>query len=1098
MEDLVVLLTELLSHRVSHPFDTQQIVVQNPGMKHWLLLNLARRRGVAMNYRFPLPGNFFWQMIKLLLPSEALPEISEYTREIMVWRIYRLLEQDEVLADSAFKDVSAYWKQAGSGDKAALKRFQLASQLADLFEQYLIYRPDWIEQWDQLATAEFEVMTDSNPWQGRLWALLVKAVPLHPLALLQKAEKAILTSQHLPKSIFLFGMNALPPIWLQFLRSLSQKIEVHFFILNPSDEYWQDVKSEQQIARQRAQWIREDRSPGEILAEVGNPLLGSLGQQGQTFIHQLCEAEAQDIPVFESPGRDCLLHAIQDDILHLKDGRDHAEKQDFLQDTSLVLSTAHSALREVQGLHDWLLDRFEQDSTLMPRDVLVMCPKIEDYSSCIEAVFGRSGDHEDVVSLPCTIADRKLSDAEPLIQVFNELLQLPDSRFQVSQIFSYLRIHAIQRRFNLAPEDIDNYERWINHAAVHWGLDARHKADCLEVEQVSSAFTWQQGLERLLLGFAFADSEQIYDDQLLLPWVDADHAIQLGQLVLLLDQIKDMARALQQQRTIEDWYQCLKSQVESLFSPDESQFSGYDRVMAALDHLLVSAEEACEGETLPLSVVRDYLQQQFNQPEQGQQFMVGQVTFCSMVPMRSIPFKIIALLGLNDGHFPRQRIVPEFDLMAQSPPRAGDRSRRGDDRYLFLEALMSARESFYLSYQAFGVQKNNPREPSVVLTELVDYVEKAYGAILVRAMPLQPFSIKNFVAPLFSYDARWLNLTDPAIASKQVKSVITLPPPTPNSDSFYLDVEDWVRFFDHPAKVFAQQRLNLFFETSSQSLEDAEPFVSNYLQRYLMQNELVANQIQNMDVTDLQTRWRLSGSMPDTPLVDTELDEWVAQGGLFAQQLNAMGFKQVEHKRVEMTLPVQSDEITPTTMTLLGELPLLANENQLVFWRFANYKGKDLLRLWLHHLMGLASGNPSLETLGLFRGKEKVVIEVKFKPVDNPIAILQAWKQIWIKGQQSPLGLSSLVASACFTEKRNKNEPTYFEFQEQRIQEAHFWLKQDRVMNQIQTDPYYVWLWPAKPDMPSLLEDVLGLYAPLFDHLQTQEIELTPIDEESA
>jgi exodeoxyribonuclease V gamma subunit len=342
-----------------------------------------------------------------------------------------------------------------------------------------------------------------------------------------------------------------------------------------------------------------------------------------------------------------------------------------------------------------------------------------------------------------------------------------------------------------------------------------------------------------------------------------------------------------------------------------------------------------------------------------------------------------------------------------------------------------------------------------------------------------------------------LNLVEPHSLSAQVASDIALPPPVPNADHFHVEVEDWVRFFDHPAKAFAQQRLNLFFEETSSSLDDAEPFVSNYLQRYLMQNELVANQVQDLDIADLQKRWRLSGSMPDTPLVDAELDAWIEQGALFAQRLKAMGFQQIEHQPVEIDLPAMAEETTPSRMSLSAELPYFANENQQVFWRFANYKGKDLLRLWFHHLIGLASGHPSLQTVGLFRGKEEILIEVRFKPVDDPMAMLQVWKDAWMRGQQSPLALSSLMAGACFKAKRKKNEPTRFEFQEALIQDEAFWLKQEAVMSQMQTDPYYVWFWPDLPDIPALLDDITGLFKPLYDQLLAQEIELTPFDQES-
>jgi len=314
-----------------------------------------------------------WALIRAILGSWRIPEQSPYAREIMTWRLYELLASDRVLNDDAFAEPNRYW-QHQSKRQQTLRRFELAEQLADLFEQYLMYRPDWIERWDQ---------GDEAHWQAQLWRLLTEAEPDHPVRLLRDAESRIARPEEpLPERLFIFGINSLAPLWLDFIKGLSERggVDFHIFCLNPSDEYWGDLASEKQAARQRAQWMEHPEDEGGLALDVGNPLIASsLGQQGQTFVHQLMERADIETPGFAHPmaESDSLLHRLQADILELADSREQPSGE---ADGSIDVVSAHSALREVQGLHDWLLHQFNNDPTLKPRDVLVMCPNVEDYA----------------------------------------------------------------------------------------------------------------------------------------------------------------------------------------------------------------------------------------------------------------------------------------------------------------------------------------------------------------------------------------------------------------------------------------------------------------------------------------------------------------------------------------------------------------------------------------------------------------------------------------------------------------------------------------------------------------------------------------------
>ena len=537
---------------------------------------------------------------------------------------------------------------------------------------------------------------------------------------------------------------------------------------------------------------------------------------------------------FEEKTTSNILARVQQDILSLSDARhieekvekeaeekaeEKGEEKSPLIDDSIIITSAHSALREVQGLHDWLLHQFNDDKSLTPKDVLVMCPQVEQYAPYVNAVFTRGWQDiaDEVPPLPCSIADRVSKDAEPLVAAFAELLKLPDSRFQVSSLIALLRLPAMQNRFGLNLEAIEKITHWLEAASVHWGLDKAHKQQILAQSQAkndhdsstdnsssggvngtSDSFTWQQGLTRLMRGFAFGDHSVIYQDQMLLPNIEGSDSELLGKLMLIIEQLQLSAISMSKARSAAQWQQFLFDLLQQLFE-DEND-NGLSIVRTATESLVEYCQHAGYDSDISLSVIRDYLNAHFSQPDPGRQFMVGQVTFCSMLPMRSIPFKIIAVLGLNDGEFPRQRQPLSFDLMSTTPAQLGDRSRRGDDRYLFLEAIISARRALYLSFQGRNIKNNKERQPSLVLKELMEYLARGYGWRLlglneevdkesgealaehIRQLPMQAFSEQNYLGRYASFDANWLNLKR-ASSAQETDATLNLPEDNELTDS---------------------------------------------------------------------------------------------------------------------------------------------------------------------------------------------------------------------------------------------------------------------------------------------------------------------------
>ena len=645
----------------------EQIVVQSQGMRRYLSVYLARELGVAANLQFSLPAGLTWQLMQKLIPD--IPALSPFSPEVMRWRLLDLFRSERFQTTSEFENVrSVLQSYLGSGESAD---YQLAGQLADIFDQYLVYRPQWIDAWQEgklLGLGEDEV------WQAQLWRYLDdgnQSAP-HRVALWEKLLSS-LDKAHLPERFFVFGISTMAPMYLQLLQKISEHCDVFVFALNPSGLYWGNVIEAAQLLK---------GGDEADLSQTGHPLLASLGKQGRDFFDFLTEIGLEEQPVFEEVSDDTLLHCLQNDIQNLRMPSEHS-RADLLDDGSIRIVSAHSPLRELQILKDKLLRILHEHPDWQPHDIAVLTPNIEPYSPFIEAVFGQA--QGGAQALPYSVSDVKLSRRQPLLYALEQTLDLLESRFEVDKVLPLLESGLVLRRFGLTADDLPLLHDTIAELNVHWGLDGtmRGAADNL--------FTWQQALERIVLGWMLPDDGSPLWQNVSAWYGDVNRLDVFGRFAAFIRTLSRLAAEWRKPAAAEEWTERCRDLVQSLFLPDADDQYALQQFEQALAKWQEETALAGFRGTLPQHTVIRHIRR-FLGSESQAGFLRGGITFCSMVPMRSLPFKVICLLGLNDGDFPRNTKAAVFDLIAQHPQK-GDRARRDDDRYLFLEAIISARDN---------------------------------------------------------------------------------------------------------------------------------------------------------------------------------------------------------------------------------------------------------------------------------------------------------------------------------------------------------------------------------------------------------------------
>ncbi len=1108
LEDLRELLVHVLKAQPLPVMQAETILVQSNGMKHWLEMALADENalGICAATRMELPGSYLWQVYRQVLGSEAVPLQMPFDKSSLLWRLMRLLPAlaagDPVYAPlkrylGAGGDVAmasngqaasavAFGNGGTAGSGAGRRLYQLAQQIADVFDAYQSYRADWLGDWakgdDLLRGHDGKpvALDAAHAWQAQLWrdirADVGEALADASRASVHARFMSVLQGQvnackgtgqrpaGVPPRIVVFGISSLSMQTVEALALLGQTAQVLLLVQNPCQYFWGDIVEGHSLLRQQMRQ-RQSYKPGASGADASgraaaaqaassaallagqtgdphtatHPLLASWGKQGRDYLHlldgfdqveayrgQVSRVDAFVDPATLSEAPTQLAH-LQSAILNLEP-LPEAPVPLPPDDHSITLVTTHSLQREVEVLHDTLLAWFEDDASLQPRDVMVMVPDMEAFAPHIHAVFGRFARGQPR-HIPYSVADTTERQT-PLVQALEQLLNLPRARVSLVDWISLFEVAAVRERFGLNEADIAQLQGWLTLAGVRWGLDAQHRKRWGIPEGVMDRDqnTWAFGLRRLLLGYAVGAGDA-WGGALPQAALSSLDARLVSSLLAWVDAISLTLAELTGDKTPEQWCAGMAQLVERFFEASED---AEERLLQRLLEPLETWQQACFeaqlASPLALEVVREHWLSQLTGSALQQRFFGGGVQFGTLMPMRSIPFAAICLLGMNDGDYPRQTAPRDFDLMAQSW-RAGDRSRREDDRYLFLEALLSARERLYISWQGHRASDNTAQPPSVLVAQLLDYLNTGWTPQRVAIkQPLQAYSEAYFLqgSAFETFDDEWARLHG-AGGSAQLKGSLagstsgtsetygaataaasapaTAAPPTA------LTVDDLRQLLRQPVEVFFRARLRIRFEEVEEAQQELEPFSLNGLEKYQVGQTL----LNAPDSAVALTQLKLSGQLPLAAFgerqtatlareLDVVLERRTAWRDTFPFESPALSIDlQLGGMPITGTLNGLWSAVDPASIqSTAPPVPLLQIDQRLGAVLEGGKsdrcaRGHIVARLWANHVVACASGlSLTSVQLGL---DGQVVLEPLTQ--DAAMAILQtlveSYQQAWLR-----------------------------------------------------------------------------------------------------
>ncbi len=945
LEILADHLGEVLRLAPLPPELAETVLVPSDPMRRWVRLALTRRLGVCAGAEFHLPGGFWGTLAQR---AGLVGAGAAFVGDALTWRVYADLAQ--LGDDPALAPLRRY---LADGDAA--KRWALSTRIAGQVDLLQRSRGDWLEAWSAGRAAGPVTDDPHAAWLADRWRRLVASTTQVDQATAQQVLLRRLRSgaviDDLPPRLLWIAPGESPPIVLDLVQALAERIHVHLWLWSPIPD---------PIV------VRAD--------DAGHPLLHRLGRQGRRWWHELASREAianaWSVAAWHRPTTASALHVVQTDVADQVDLATRTPRPVLAEDdASLRLHRCHGRRRELEVLHEQLAEAFATMPGLTPGEVAVLMPDPAAYAALLPAVLDRP--LPDGRRLPWRLADRSLAQADPLASALVEFLRLAEGRWRRSAVLDLLASAPVRAATGLGEAQLQAAAALLDRAGLRWGLDGDHRRQQAEVSahadsdpdftatatatahaHAQDAGTLRGALDRLLLGVFTGPHDQPIDGTVPVAGDLAGDDDLLARLGIWLDQARALAAPIAGTRTVSAWCGLLRTIVDRLLTGD-----GADAADPASVRQLIRGLGECAAFvpdlSVPVAVVRAWLEERLDDAARPGDAVGGTIIVAPIRARRWIPARFIAVLGLDDASHPRRAQAPAFDLVARDPaPRSGDRLVRDDDRQLFLDLLLTARDRLHLSWPGVDPVSGTVQEPSICLGELLDTAVRTFAgepAVIRRQLvvehrlsPFDPIAGRGGEPP-GSYDRISVRVAsalasaapsarnEPPFLDAPTAGAVTPPDAEISTGDWSLD--DLIRTLANPSRAWLRHGLGLHLPDAVEEPADHEPFALAGLDGWWL--------------TEAAVRGAL-GQGPGCPPARA-----VADGRLPAGALGLHHLRDLERDvdgLLERIGPQPGGPLRPLSVqgpggSVGGRVPPPA-EQGLTRWRAGRFRVRDRLALW--------------------------------------------------------------------------------------------------------------------------------------------------------
>jgi exodeoxyribonuclease V gamma subunit len=955
------------------------------------------RLGICANVDCPPPGRLLGDAVADAagIDLNADPWLPEHA----VWSLLEVVDAE--IDEPWLGGLASYLR----GEHRRARRFSTIRHVAGLFDRYSLYRPEMLEAWAR---------GESTHWQAELWRRLRASVDVpSPVERTEQACSRLRSKRdavELPSRLSLFGLTRLPAGYLRVLEALAVHRDVHLLVLHPSPVLWDRLETAPGVVR---------RQQDHTANVVRNGLLASWGQESREL--QLVLAKAERVAGHHHDVEDdetTLLQRIQGDVKNDRPPREQPAELDD-DDRSVQVHACHGRARQVEVLRDAILHLLEEDDSLEPRDVIVMCPDIETFAPLIQATFGAGevspDDEYELDALPADVrppdlrvrlADRSLRQTNPVLGVVSRLIELASERMTASQVLDLADREPVRRRFRFDDDDLTRIEDWVASSGIRWGLDAEHrkpfKLDGLPTN------TWRAGIDRVLVGVTMTEERRrLFEDVLPVDDVDSRSIDLAGRFAELIDRLQAVLDSFATSKTMSGWAAAIGDAADALTAT--TQRDAWQRVQ--LQRILDDASNEARGAAaeLTLGEVKTLLSDRLQGRPTRANFRTGSLTICTLLPMRSVPHRVVCLLGLDDGVFPRKAPRDGDDLLLGSP-QVGERDSRTEDRQMLLDALLAARERLIITYTGNDERTNIAKPPAVPVGELLDVVERTANArerVHVRH-PLQPFDPRNFTEGAIAGPRAWSFDRVTLEGARRLAEDRSPPPPFLGGElrpppTELVEVDELVRFVEHPARAFLRKRLGVSVAEYDDEVEDGLPIELDGLEKWGVGQRMLEARLDGADIRAAYKAEIARGALPPGRLGQPVIEDLVPTVESIVEAANE--FRIGEPHAADVSLDLDGRTVSGTVAGVHGAVLL-----RVIFSRVSP---RHRIAAWVRMLAVTACGRP-VQAVTVGRGPDGTVVASRVGPLVPSVARRRLAELIALydRGMREPLAVACQTSAA--------------------------------------------------------------------------------------
>ncbi|WP_284443115.1 exodeoxyribonuclease V subunit gamma [Buchnera aphidicola] len=966
---------------LSNIFEKEIFIYDNKVLFQYLNIFLAEKVGISANFKLYHPKDFIWKLFQIILSKKELK--NTFTHSIMIWKIMNILDKRKFFEN--------YNKK-----KDKIQNFKFSFLMANIFEKYIFYRPNWINDWEKKNQS---TINPSEQWQIKLWMEIIDNTKklnqcthhfsnlFYDLQKLIKEKK--IKKTHLPNRCFIISSFSLNPSYIKIFKKISIYMNIYFLYITPYKNNTFNLIQTNKI---------DSYEKIEKKNTLSNSLITLWGQYEK--IYSLYIIESQEIKIinyFKKNKNSNLLNNIKNDFFQSSKLR----KKRFLKatDNSVSINICFDKKNEIEILYEKLLIFFHENSSIEPGDIVVTSFLLDDYISHINAIFTSVDKKKQI---PFFISKKFSKKTEITLSYFKKILNLSNSRFENEEILELLDVPEIAKKFNFSEEEIKILYAWIEEANIRWAVDCKHK-DYLSFPK-NKQNTWFYGIEKLLLSYAMNDKETIWNNILSCSVINGSRAELIGKLIIFINTLKKWQKKLSKSQHLTYWYSLSEKLISDFFFCSKKIEKPIQMIQKNWMKMINDSLISNYSQKISINILKKNFFYKYYYTN-NEIFLPGVVNFCHPASVCYIPFKIICIIGADHSSIPKTNYLDNFNLLKKYP-LIGDIDVYQKYCYLFAQSISCAEKYFYISYIGYSVKDKSKRYPSVLIDQLLNYIACNFCFIGDQNLSLEDNTKKIIKHLCKKYKTQYFYKKKHVISFKQENSQKIFKSINKNFHHQYLlkdknyniiNLKDLTNFWKNPIRYFFNFNLKIQLNKKKRIIKTTEPFLVNQLDSFKIKHTLLNKIINNQDTEQLFQYYMLSGKLPYHFFGKIFWNKNIKEMTLIAKKVIK---HRISKKEKKFNLNIEKYQIN-------GILSEIQNTG-LLRWKPSTINYSDRIVLWLEHLIYSVLGGCGKSRIIGYRNQTW-----SFSSLNSDIAYTYLLQYIkgYIKGMQQPILLTKSAAS---------------------------------------------------------------------------------------